>query len=138
MDSHHSRGRGTFDLGVAGAKGVAKNVKRGEILPGGVAKWWSNLSASGYPGFVLWYAISAELAGALFLIPGLYVRWVSLYALPLTIGAAHFWLVRRGFFFTAAGGELPVVWSIMLVLQALLGDGPYALRRVVTVSSHAA
>lgn len=176
MDSHHSRGRGTFDLGVASTKGVAKNVKRGvpfalvgadatgvfvpyaalllrvtlglmflahlywkfEILPGGVAKWWSNLSASGYPGFVLWYAISAELAGALFLIPGLYVRWVSLYALPLTIGAAHFWLVRRGFFFTAAGGELPVVWSIMLVLQALLGDGPYALRRVVTVNSHAA
>ena len=27
---------------------------------------------------------------------------------PLMIGAAHFWLVREGFFFTAAGGELPI------------------------------
>jgi putative oxidoreductase len=26
-----------------------------------------------------------------------------------------------------AGSELPVVWSIMLVVQALLGDWPYAL-----------
>jgi putative oxidoreductase len=45
--------------------------------------------ANGYPRFVPWYAISAEFAGALLLIPGIYTRWVSLYALPLTIGASH-------------------------------------------------
>jgi hypothetical protein len=46
----------------------------------------------------------------------------------LMIGAAHFWLVRKGFYFTAAGCELPIVWTILLLVQALLGDGPYALK----------
>ena len=72
--------------------------------------------------------ISAEFAGALLLIPGIYARWVSLYALPMMLGAAHFWAIRRGFYFTAAGSELPIVWSVTLVLQAMLGDGTYALR----------
>jgi putative oxidoreductase len=98
-----------------------------KILPGGVRTWWSGLVASGYPQLVPWYSISAEFAGALLLIPGIYTRWVSLYTLPLMIGASQFWLTRKGFYFTAAGAELPVVWSIMLILQALLGDGRYAV-----------
>jgi putative oxidoreductase len=48
--------------------------------------------------------------------------------MPLTIGAAQFWLMRKGFYFTAAGCELPVVWTIMLIVQAMLGDGPYAVK----------
>ncbi|HTD28401.1 MAG TPA: DoxX family protein [Xanthomonadaceae bacterium] len=98
------------------------------VLPGGLEHWWSGFAVNGYPWFVPWYVVSAEFAGALLLIPGIYVRWVSLYALPMMLGAAHFWVVRKGFYFTAAGAELPIVWSIMLVLQAMLGDGPYALR----------
>jgi putative oxidoreductase len=98
------------------------------ILPGGLATWWGNFATNGYPWFVPWYAISAEFVGALLLIPGIYARWASLYAVPLMIGAAHFWLVRKGFYFTAAGCELPVLWTVMLLVQALLGDGPYALK----------
>lgn len=101
-----------------------------EILPGGVHTWWAGLLANGYPWFVPWYSISAELAGALLLIPGVYTRWVSLYALPLTIGASHFWLVRKGFYFTTAGAELPLVWSAMLILQVMLGDGRFAVGSV--------
>jgi putative oxidoreductase len=52
---------------------------------------------------------------------------VSLYALPMMLGAAHFWGTRKGFYFTASGAELPLVWSVMLVLQVMLGDGPYRL-----------
>jgi putative oxidoreductase len=99
-----------------------------QILPGGLDQWRSGLAATGYPAFVPWYVISAELAGALLLIPGIYTRWVSLYILPMMLGAAQFWLVRKGFYFTAAGAELPVIWSIMLVLQAMLGNGPYAIK----------
>jgi putative oxidoreductase len=98
------------------------------LLPGGFERWWSSFAANGYPWFVPWYVVSAELAGALLLIPGLYTRWVSLYAMPLMLGAAYFWAVRKGFYFTAAGAELPIVWCIMLLLQAMLGDGPYAAR----------
>ena len=73
-----------------------------------------------------WYCISAEFAGAILLIPGVYTRWVCLYTLPLIVGAAQFWAVRKGFFFTGVGSELPIAWSIMLVSQALIDDGPFA------------
>jgi putative oxidoreductase len=45
------------------------------------------------------------------------------------IGAAQYWLARRGFFFTAAGAELPILWCVALLVQAGLGDGAYALVR---------
>ena len=96
------------------------------ILEGGLDKWWSNFAANGYPSITPWYCISAEFAGALLLIPGIWTRWVSLYALPLILGAAQYWAVRKGFYFTIGGAELALVWALMLVTQALLGDGPYA------------
>lgn len=98
------------------------------ILPGGLERWWSNFATNGYPWLVPWYAVSAEFIGALLLIPGIYTRWVCIYTLPLMIGAAQFWIVRKGFYFTAGGGELPVVWTIMLIAQAMLGDGPYCVK----------
>ena len=97
------------------------------VLDGGLDKWWSNFAANGYPAITPWYCISAEFAGALLLIPGIWARWVALYALPLIVGATQFWAVRKGFYFTVAGSELPIVWAVMLVTLALLGDGPYAV-----------
>ena len=97
------------------------------ILPGGLHTWWENFAKHGYPAITPWYSISAEFVGAFLLIPGIWTRWVALYALPLMVGAAHFWAIRKGYFFTGAGAELPVVWSVMLVVQALLGDGLYAV-----------
>jgi putative oxidoreductase len=97
------------------------------VLPGGFNQWWGNFSANGYPAFVPWYVISAECAGALLLIPGIHTRWVSLYAVPMMLGAAHFWAERKGFWFVNGGAELPVVWAVMLILQAMLGDGPHAV-----------
>jgi len=99
------------------------------VFPGGLTQWVSNFAANGYPSFVPWYVLSAEFAGALLLIPGVFTRWVSLYAVPMMLGATHFWAVRNGFWFVAAGAELPAVWTAMLVVQAMLGDGPYALRK---------
>lgn len=98
------------------------------ILPGGLDAWFSVLTDNGYPWFVPWYVLSVEFAGALLLIPGIYTRWVSLYAIPMMIGAAYFWATRTGFFFTNGGAELPIVWTILLALQFMLGDGPYALK----------
>jgi len=103
------------------------------ILPGGVQAWWTNLVAAGYPAFVPAYVLSAEFAGALFLIPGVFARYVALYAMPMMLGAAQFWLVRKGFYFTKAGAELPLVWLALLGIQATAGDGVYALLRSPTV-----
>jgi putative oxidoreductase len=71
--------------------------------------------------------LSAEIGGALLLIPGVLTRYVALYAIPMMLGAAQFWAVRKGFYFTAAGSELPLVWLALLGIQVIAGDGPLAL-----------
>jgi len=118
-----------------GALFIAHLYWKFAILPGGLSTWWGNFEKNGYWSITPWYAISAEVVGALLLIPGIWTRWAALYTLPLIAGAAHFWAIRKGFYFTGAGSELPVVWSVMLVVQALLGDGPYAV--VPSLSSRA-
>jgi putative oxidoreductase len=99
------------------------------VRPDGLTGWWLNLTNNGYPDWVVIYVLSAEILGAICLIPGIAARWIALYATPLMMGAAQYWLVRKGFFFTAAGAELPVLWTIALLVQAGLGDGAYALVR---------
>jgi putative oxidoreductase len=97
------------------------------IRPDGLDGWWNGLTMAGYPNWVIVYVLSGEFLGALLLIPGIYTRWVALYTMPLIVGAAQFWLVRKGFFFTVAGAELPVLWAVALLVQAGIGDGAYAL-----------
>lgn len=97
------------------------------LFPGGLPAWWNGLVGNGYPAFVPAYVLSAELAGALLLIPGVFTRWVALYAMPMMLGAAHFWLVRKGFYFTQGGAELPLVWLALLAIQVVAGDGAFAL-----------
>ncbi|HEX6840675.1 MAG TPA: DoxX family protein [Stellaceae bacterium] len=93
----------------------------------GIDNWWTGLERAGYPAWVLVYTLSAEFAGAVLITLGVYTRWASLYALPMMIGATLFWVQRKGFYFTGAGWELPFIWSLMLLVQALLGDGAFAL-----------
>lgn len=98
------------------------------LYPGGFHQWWDNFAINGYYWFVPWYAVTAEAAGAFLIIPGIYARWASLYAPPLMVGAVHFILVRKGFFFAGGGCEFPVAWTVMLAVQVLVGDGAYALK----------
>jgi putative oxidoreductase len=93
------------------------------ILPGGLNAWWGYLRADGYPAVVGAYVLSAELFGALLLIPGVLTRYVAVYAMPMMIGAVQYWLQRKGFFFAQGGAELP------LGIQAMAGDGAPALVR---------
>jgi putative oxidoreductase len=94
----------------------------------GVDKWWTGLEQAGYPGWVLTYTISGEFVGAVLITLGVYTRWACLYALPLMIGATQFVATRKGFYYAGGGFELPLVWSLLLIAQSLLGDGAYALR----------
>jgi putative oxidoreductase len=112
---------------LLGALFVAHLYWKIVVRPGGIEAWSSGLRELGYPGYVPVYVLSAEVAGALLLIPGVLTRYVALYAMPMMLGAAQFWLVRKGFYFTDAGAELPLVWLALLGLQVVLGDGPYAL-----------
>jgi putative oxidoreductase len=112
---------------VLGALFIAHLYWKLAILPGGLGAWWGNLLANGYPAFVPAYVLSAELLGALLLIPGVLTRYVALYAMPMMVGAAQYWLTRKGFYFTQSGAELPLVWLALLGIQVLAGDGARAL-----------
>jgi putative oxidoreductase len=83
----------------------------------------------GYPGFMAYIVVAAELLGGAALIVGIQVRLVSVALIPIMIGA---WLVHlpNGWVFSAPNGgwEFPALWTILLVVQALLGPGAYALR----------
>lgn len=83
----------------------------------------------GYPGFLAYVVIAAELGAGALLILGVRTRLVSLAMVPLLVGAA---LVHagNGWVFSAANGgwEYPVFLVVAVLVQALLGDGVYALR----------
>lgn len=83
----------------------------------------------GYPGIFAYAVILGELGGGLLLILGLYSRWIALAMVPILIGATIQHLPNGWMFASAGGGyEFPALWTVLLFVQALLGDGAYALK----------
>lgn len=85
----------------------------------------------GLPGALGYLTILAEVGGGLFLILGIYTRWIALLLVPVLLGAAYFGHGGNGFVFSNQGGgwEYPLYWAITMVVQALIGDGAFALKR---------
>lgn len=83
----------------------------------------------GYPGFLAYPVIFAEVFGGIALLLGVQTRAVSLALVPVLIGATlqH---VPNGWVFSAEGGgwEFPALWTVLLLVQSLLGPGLVALR----------
>lgn len=83
----------------------------------------------GYPGYFAYLVILGEIGGGLALILGLWTRQIAVLLLPILIGATlqH---AGNGWLFSSTNGgwEFPAFWTVMLVVQALLGDGAYAWR----------
>ena len=104
-------------------------------LPG-TAQFFESL---GLPGALGYATFAAELVGGVMLIAGVHARAVSLALLPILLGAtwAH---SGNGWLFTSpkGGWEYPAFWTLTLVVQALLGDGAYALRPAAGPALHAA
>lgn len=99
------------------------------LLPGGLDSWSVSLLKGGYPPLEVGYIFSAEVPGALLFFPSVFSRYVALHAVPMMIGASRFWLVRNGFYFTAAGAEFPLVWLALRWIYFVGGDRAYALVR---------
>ena len=94
-------------------------------LPG-TAEFFVSL---GLPGALGYATFAAELVGGVLLLLGVKTRVVALALVPILLGAT--WVhAGNGWLFTAPNGgwEYPAFWTITLVVQALLGDGAYALR----------
>ena len=94
-------------------------------LPGN-AQFFESL---GLPGALGYVTFAAELVGGVLLIAGVQVRTVALALVPILIGAT--WVhAGNGWLFTSpkGGWEYPAFWTVTLVVQALLGEGAFALR----------
>jgi putative oxidoreductase len=98
------------------------------FTPAGTAAYFASL---GLPGPLAYLVIAAELAGGVALILGLYSRLVSLALVPILLGSIYVPHGAAGFFFSNEGGgwEFPAFWAVTLVVQALLGDGAFAVTR---------
>ena len=83
------------------------------------------------PGWPIEYlVIAAEVFGGFVLILGVYSRWVSLALVPIPLGSIYAPHGAAGFFSNQGGGwERPAFWAVTLIIQAVLGDGAFALTR---------
>lgn len=101
------------------------------FTPAGTAQFFASL---GLPAFFAYATMAAEVLGGLALIAGLQTRVVAIALTPVLLGAIAMVHAHAGFFFTDANGgwEYPAFWIVALVVQALLGDGRYAVGSVLS------
>lgn len=93
-------------------------------LPG-TAQFFQSL---GLPAGLAYVTFWAELVGGALLVAGVGTRWVALALVPILAGAT--WVhAGNGWVFNAPNGgwEYPVFLMVASFVQALLGDGRYAL-----------
>jgi len=103
-------------------------------LPG-TAQFFASI---GLPGPLAYLVFAAEVVGGVLLILGLGTRWVALGLVPILFGAT--WVhAGNGWVFSNQGGgwEYPVFLILASGTLALLGDGAYALGRVLERKSPA-
>ncbi|MEZ5776185.1 MAG: DoxX family protein [Hyphomicrobiaceae bacterium] len=94
-------------------------------VPGTVAFFQS----IGYPGFLAYLVIAAEIVGGLMLIAGVYTRYVAIALVPVLIGATLVHLPNGWLFSSANGGwEYPAFWTVALIVQAMVGSGTAAVK----------
>ncbi|MBM3950292.1 MAG: DoxX family protein [Rhodospirillales bacterium] len=90
------------------------------------AKFFASI---GLPGWLGYAVFAAELAGGILLIAGVYARAVALALVPILLGAtwAH---LGNGWLFTSPNGgwEYPLFLTIAALVQALVGDGAFAIK----------
>ena len=87
------------------------------------------LGQAGFPAFLAYPIVIAEVLGGAAIVLGLYGRLASLALLPVLVGAlmVH---AGNGWLFTAANGgwEYPAFLIVASVAHVLIGDGALALR----------
>lgn len=94
-------------------------------LPGTAAFF----AAQGFPGWTAYPVVAGELVAGVLLIAGVQVRIVSLATVPILIGALAVHLPNGWVFSNPNGGfEYPAFLIVLAIVQALIGEGAYALR----------
>lgn len=84
----------------------------------------------GLPGWLAYVVFTAEAVAGVLLVLGVQTRWVALATVPILAGAtwAHSgngWM----FGYENGGWEYPVYLTLLAIVQAMLGDGAFAVNR---------
>lgn len=100
-----------------------------KVFTFGIAGTAGYFQSLGYPAALAYIVIAAEVLGGIALILGVWTRAVCLLLIPIMIGATYQHLGNGWLFSAPKGGwEFPAFWTAMLAVQALLGNGAFALR----------
>jgi len=107
------------------------------FTPAGTAQFFESI---GLPGALAYLTILVEVISAVALILGVQTRIAALAGCVILLGAIFTVHIHAGFFFTNPNGgwEYPGFWVVALLVQALLGDGAYALAPSVKKTTIAA
>lgn len=93
-------------------------------LPGSVQFF----ASVGFPGWLAYPVAAMEVGGGLLMLGGVATRWVALALVPVMLGAMSVhW--GNGWVFSGANGgwEYPALLTVLMLVQALLGPGAYAI-----------
>ena len=106
---------------------IHASLKLFVFTPAGTAQFFGSV---GLPPALAYVTITAEIIGGAALILGVWTRVAAIALTPILLGAIVTVHGTAGFFFNNPNGgwEYPAFWTVALVVQALLGDGAYALR----------
>ncbi|MGB5629241.1 MAG: DoxX family protein [Woeseiaceae bacterium] len=96
------------------------------FTPAGTVGFFASL---GLPAFLAYATIGIEVVGGVALIAGVFTRYVSIAMIPILLGATYVHSSAGWMFSNEGGGwEFPAFWTVALVVQALLGNGAFALK----------
>lgn len=94
-------------------------------LPGTAAFFQS----IGLPGWLAYVVFAVEAVGGVMLLLGVQTRWVAMALVPILAGATWAHLGNGWMFAYPNGGwEYPAYLTLLAAVQALLGDGAYAMK----------
>ena len=98
------------------------------FTPAGTAGYFQSI---GLPGALGYLTLVIEIAGGLALLAGVATRYVALLMVLVLLGAGWFGHGGNGFTFSNTGGgwEYPVLWAVVMLALALLGDGRWSLAK---------
>lgn len=111
-----------------------------------IIHWWFKVGVAGMPAtemffvhhglpaWLAWFDIGFEVVVTLCLILGLYVPLVCIVSLPILAAGAIIYRAH-GFYFVTGGIEFPIFWTIVQIIQALLGPGRFSVRPPVRLTT---
>lgn len=97
------------------------------FTPAGTAGFFQSV---GFPGWMAYPVIAFEVIGGVLLILGIFARWIAAISVVelFVASTVHF---SNGWAFTNTNGgwEYPIFLTVAALALALIGDGPWALKR---------